>query len=140
MSKLFRTITSKMDAPANAVVPSTNYTRIFIRDLQTEMLVGIYDHEKKSAQPVVVNLEADVAAPQNWRDDTYEQVVCYETIVNAIRKIAASGHINLLETLAAHIADFCMQDSRIQSVTIRVEKTAVFADARSAGVEIRRGR
>jgi dihydroneopterin aldolase len=143
MSKLFRTITSKMDAPANGTVPSTDsapFTRIFIRDMRVDMLVGIYDHEKAASQPVLVNLCADVLPPQNWQDDSYDNVVCYESIASAIKRIATGGHINLLETLAEHIADFCLQDNRISGVTVRVEKTAVFEFAESAGVEIRRAR
>jgi dihydroneopterin aldolase len=137
MSKLFRTITTKNDnAPAANTLAA--YSRIFIRDLRVDMMIGVYDSEKNAAQPVVINLEADFTAPHNWRGDSYENVICYDTIAKAVRKIAASGHVNLVETLAEHIADFCMQDKRTTGVTVRVEKTAVFPDARSAGVEIRR--
>ena len=139
MSKLFRTITTKNDnAPAAA--PAQAYSRIFIRDLRVDMLIGVYDHEKTAAQPVVLNIEAEFTAPQNWRGDSFDNAVCYDTIAQAVRKIAASGHVNLVETFAEYIADFCLQDKRVTAVTVRVEKTGVFSDARSAGVEIRRQR
>ena len=139
MSKLFRTITTKNDnAPAAATAQA--YSRIFIRDLRVDMLIGVYDHEKTATQPVTVNIEADFNAPQNWRGDTYDNAVCYDTITQAVRKMATSGHVNLVETFAEYIADFCLQDKRVTAVTVRVEKTAVFADAQSAGVEIRRVR
>jgi dihydroneopterin aldolase len=141
MSKLFRTITSRMDTPANGPrsIPASPYTRIFIRDMRVDMLVGIYEHEKQAKQPVLINLQADVTLPQDGTDN-YDNVVCYETIANAIKRIAGSGHINLLETLAEHIAEFCLQDKRVNAVTVRVEKTAVFDFAHSAGVEINRHR
>lgn len=140
MSKLFRTITTKNDNNASAAMPAPAqaYSRLFIRDLRVDMMIGVYDAEKTSAQPVVINLEADFIPPQNWRGDSYEGAVCYDAIAQAVRRIAANGHINLVETLAEHIADFCMQDKRLTAVTVRIEKTAVFDDARSAGVEIRR--
>lgn len=139
MSKLFRTITSRLDHPALGPQSPAPYTRIFIRDMQVDMLVGIYEHEKQNRQPVVINLLADLCLPQN-DDDSYEKVVCYEAIANGIKRIASSGHINLLETLAGHIADFCLQDSRIIAITVRVEKTTIFDYAHSAGVEIHRQR
>lgn len=141
MSKLFRTITTKSDAPANnPAAPQENHTRIFIRDMRVDMGIGIYDHEKTAPQPVLVNIVCDVTPPTDWRADDYAQVVCYETIANAVKKIAAAGHINLVETFAEHIADFCMQDPRITAVTIGIEKTSVFDFARGAGIEIRRQR
>lgn len=142
MSKLFRTITTKNDnaTPGAAFAPAQAYSRIFIRDMRVDMLIGVYDNEKTAKQPVVINLEADFNAPQNWRGDAYENACCYDNIAQAVRKIAGSGHVNLVETLAEHIADYCLQDKRVTGVTVRVEKTAVFNDAHSAGVEIRRMR
>lgn len=142
MSKLFRTITTRNDnqRPARAAAVEGSYTKIFIRDLRVDMKIGIYDHEKAEVQPVVINLEAVVTPPADWRVDSYDNVVCYATIAEAIRKMAGSGHINLLETFAEHIADFCLQNGQIESVMVRVEKTAVFTFAQSAGVEIRRMR
>ena len=56
----------------------------------------------------------------------------------SIRKIVATGHINLVETLAELIADRCLEDPRVKKVKVRVEKMDVFADATSVGVEIER--
>lgn len=146
MNKLLRAMTTPAPAAERnqlAAVPEQGpapFTRIFIRDMQVDMLIGIYDHEKQNTQPVVVNLQAEVNIPADWRADEYEHVVCYEDIVNAIKNIAGSGHINLLETLAEHIADYCLQNTQVENVMVRVEKTAVFDCAHSAGVEIRRAR
>jgi dihydroneopterin aldolase len=47
----------------------------------------------------------------------------------------------LVETLAERLAAFCLKDSRVVAVRVRVEKLDVFADAASVGVEIvRKGR
>jgi dihydroneopterin aldolase len=44
----------------------------------------------------------------------------------------------LLETLAEEIAAICLQDGRVRSVRVRVEKLDIFPDAASVGVEIER--
>ena len=45
---------------------------------------------------------------------------------------------NLVETLAERLAGICLQDPRVRSARVRVEKLDVFADAVSVGVEIER--
>ncbi len=70
--------------------------------------------------------------------DRLANVVNYETIVGRIRGVAASGHMNLVETLAERIAALCLDDSRVRSARVRVEKLDVFPDAASVGIEIER--
>jgi dihydroneopterin aldolase len=72
--------------------------------------------------------------------DRLADVVSYEEIADGVRKLIASGHVNLVETLAQQIADMCFSHKRVQTVRVRVEKLAVFEDAVSAGVEIERHR
>jgi len=61
-------------------------------------------------------------------------------VAKSIRSIAARGHVNLVETLAEDIATMCLEDIRILSVRVRIEKLDVFADVESVGVEIERVR
>lgn len=110
------------------------YTRIFIRDLRLMMSIGIYESEQNSVQPVLVNVVADTNPPANQADF----YVCYDTLAKAIRALASSGHIDLLETFADQIADAALAMDGIAAVTVRAEKTAIMADAAGAGVEIRR--
>ena len=46
--------------------------------------------------------------------------------------------MNLVETLADRIAEMCLEDQRVRTARVRIEKLDVFADAESAGVEIER--
>jgi len=60
--------------------------------------------------------------------------------VSGTRQLAARGHINLVETLAEHIAALCLQDGRVREVKVRVEKTTVYDFVDSVGIEIIRKR
>jgi 7,8-dihydroneopterin aldolase/epimerase/oxygenase len=55
-----------------------------------------------------------------------------------VKSIVGAGHINLVETLAARIAERCLLDQRIVSVLVRVEKLERGPEA--VGVEIVRSR
>jgi 7,8-dihydroneopterin aldolase/epimerase/oxygenase len=111
---------------------------VFVRDLVVPCLIGVHRHEQDGRQRVRINLDLDVVEGEDPTADRLGNVVCYEEIVAAIRRITDSGHINLVETLAERIAQHCLTDRRVRLARIRVEKLDVFADAASVGVEIER--
>lgn len=111
---------------------------VFVRDLMLDALIGVHRHEKRQHQRVRVNL--DLAVREGDAKDRLDAVVCYEKIVVGVRALVGEGHVNLVETLAERIAALCLQDARVQSARIRVEKLDVFEDAASVGVEIERFR
>ena len=113
---------------------------VFIRDLTLPALIGVYSHEKENPQPIRINLDLAVKANMTANKDRLADVVSYEEIADGVRKLIASGHVNLVETLAQQIAGMCFSHNRVQTVRVRVEKLAVFEDAVSAGVEIERHR
>jgi dihydroneopterin aldolase len=120
---------------------------VFIRDLVLQGSIGVYPSEHQAPQRIRINLDLatadEGAAPMSraavGRDDL-ARVVDYEAVANVARSIVASGHVQLVETLAERIAEAIVTDPRVISVRVRVEKLDVFADAGSAGVEIERRR
>lgn len=113
---------------------------VFIRDLILPCNIGIHRHEKDAPQRVRINLDLAVRENDTPVNDAIANVVCYEDIATGARALVSSGHINLVETLAERLAAFCLKDSRVTMVRVRVEKLDVFPDAVSAGVEIVRSR
>ncbi|MBC8158354.1 MAG: dihydroneopterin aldolase [Alphaproteobacteria bacterium] len=113
---------------------------VFIHDMVVSCLIGIHRHEQTGAQRVRINLDLAVREDVAPLNDNHANVLCYEEVTNAIRSIAARGHVNLVETLAEDIASMCLNDIRILSVRVRVEKLDVFTDVESVGVEIERVR
>jgi dihydroneopterin aldolase len=111
---------------------------VFIRDLELTCLIGVHKHERRQCQRVRINLDLAVLEDGPPLADKLSEVVCYETVADGIRDLVASGHVNLVETLAERIADFCLADGRVRVARVRIEKLDVFADATSVGVEIER--
>ncbi|MFM2042881.1 MAG: dihydroneopterin aldolase [Pseudomonadota bacterium] len=115
-------------------------TRVFIRDLVLPAIVGIYDHEKTVPQRLRVNLDMAVLDRAADGRDRIADVVSYEDALTLVSAIIGAGHVNLLETLAETIARRLLEDGRVQTVTIRLEKLDAFAECASVGIEITRGR
>jgi dihydroneopterin aldolase len=124
-------MSDKRHAP---VVPD----RIFVRGLVLPVAIGVYEEEQGITQQVRFTIEAAMAAGVSPRGDNIEEVASYDDLVNAVKRIVDAGHINLVETLAARIAESCLADKRITSVLVRVEKLERGPDA--VGVEIVRAR
>ncbi|VBB69715.1 Dihydroneopterin aldolase [invertebrate metagenome] len=100
--------------------------------------IGIHAHERLAPQRIRINLDLAVCEDNCPVDDKLESVVCYETLLRRVRDIVANGHVNLVETLAERIMTICLQDVRVQSTVVKIEKIDLFTDVGSVGVEIER--
>jgi dihydroneopterin aldolase len=112
--------------------------RVFVRDLVLPFRIGIYDYEQDAPQRVRVN--AELLVETTLADDEFRRVLNYETVVDGIRRLAAGGHIKLVETLAERILDLCLADPRVLAARAAVEKLDVYPDAESVGVVMKRRR
>lgn len=116
-------------SPAKVIV-----TKVFVRGLKVDAWIGVYDHEHGRQQPLVIDVELDVAASHC---EDLGDTVNYETILQAAQDIAAEGHIDLVETFAERLAQASFADSRVTRARVRVEKPLALAPhAAAAGVEI----
>ena len=114
-------------------------SRVFVRDLVMTARIGLHQHERLAEQRVRINLDLLVADNPAIHDD-YDNVVCYGGLVTGVRRVIGAGHVNLAETLAERIAEMCLEDRRVLSVRVRVEKLEALTSAESVGIEIERTR
>lgn len=112
--------------------------RIFVRGLVLPVAIGVYDEEQGITQKVRFTIEAAVGVGVSPKGDNLDEVPSYDDLVKAVKAVIADGHVGLVETMAARIADRCLADKRIVSVLVRVEKLERGPDA--VGVEIVRPR
>jgi 7,8-dihydroneopterin aldolase/epimerase/oxygenase len=116
----------------------TNFDRIFVADMVMDCAIGVYPEEQGITQKVSFSIEAFVAPSVRARHDTLAEVPSYDSVVmSAIKGVVGSGHINLVETMAERIAEKILEESRLVSVKVRVEK---LENGPKRGVEIVRAR
>ena len=112
--------------------------RLLIKDLTLKARIGIHPHEREP-QRVRINAEVEILGDPRPIGDDIANVISYEDLVARIKDMIGAGHINLVETLAARIADICLADPRAVRVFIRVEKLDIEPGA-AVGIEIERVR
>ncbi|MEQ1696361.1 MAG: dihydroneopterin aldolase [Hyphomicrobiaceae bacterium] len=116
----------------------SKFDRIFIDEMVMDCAIGVYPEEKGVTQQVAFTIEAYVAPTVRARHDELSEVPSYDSVVmDAVKTVIGSGHINLVETMAERIAEKILEESRLVSVMVRVIK---LENGPRRGVEIVRAR
>jgi len=112
--------------------------QIQIKDLHLRTIIGINEEERRDRQDVLINivLYADTGAAS--ASDDIDDAVNYRTITKRVIKLVEESQFYLVEKMAAEIAAICLEDARVEEVSVRVEKPGALRFARSVGVEIHR--
>lgn len=113
---------------------------VFIERLELMGSIGVYEHEHRDRQPVVISLNLNVVDTYDGASDKLIDVYDYDIAIRAIRETVEAGHYNLIETLAEAIAQLVLTDDRVASARVRIEKPAVLTACQSIGIEIERGK
>jgi dihydroneopterin aldolase len=113
---------------------------VTVRGLVLICSIGIRRAERERPQRVRISVELTATEAASWPGEERRRVINYEHVVAAIRKIAASGHIDLCEGFAARICDTCFADPRVGHIRVEVEKLDIFGDAEAVGAVLERDR
>lgn len=115
--------------------------RVFVSELELVAQVGVYEHERRSKQPIVVSLELDVRDDYDGRSDHLSDVYDYDTAVRIVRSVVLEGEpCKLIETLAERIAATCLENPAVLAARVRIAKPDVLPACREVGIEIERRR
>ena len=70
-----------------------------VEKLKLDWFIGIYDFEYEKPQSVVIDIDMEALAPKFDGNEDYEDVVCYKTIVDEIKKCVIWGILDWLKLL-----------------------------------------
>jgi len=114
--------------------------RIHIRGMQVSCIIGINSWERENRQRVIIDLAMSCDLRKPGRSDRIEDTVDYRALKDRIiREIAASEYF-LIERMAEHAADVCLENPVVKEVCVTVDKPGALTGARSVAVEIVRTR
>lgn len=113
--------------------------QIVIKDLLLRGIIGINDWEREKKQDILVNITLIADLRQAGETDKIKHSVNYRTVTKQIIKYVEESEHFTVETLAAKIAQLCLDESGVIRARVRVEKPGALRFAKSVGVEIERG-
>jgi dihydroneopterin aldolase len=116
--------------------------RIMLRGLRATGHHGVYDEERRTGQPFVIDVLLDVDTRAAAASDDVADTVHYGELAGEVLAIVTGPPVNLIETLAARIADVCLSRPLVESVEVTVHKpeAPIDADFDDVVVSIVRGR
>lgn len=115
--------------------------RLFLRNYDIPVNIGVYDFEKVAPQRVVFNVDLYVPlAVSTPTQDDVSEIVDYDLIRRVINARVERGHIELQETLCDDIANTLMEHPKIAAVRVSTEKPDVYPNCDAVGVEVWRVR
>ena len=116
--------------------------RVRLTGLQVRGFHGVFEHERQDGQDFVVDAELELSTAAAAASDDLADTVDYGDLAGRLAAVVSGEPVNLLETLAARLADECLADPRVEAATVTVHKPQApipltFADV---AVTIRRTR
>jgi dihydroneopterin aldolase len=83
---------------------------------------GVFDFERREGQDFVVDVALELDTRVAAHSDDIVDTVHYGELAAALAAVVAGEPVNLLETLAARLADVCLADGRVAATTVTVHK------------------
>jgi dihydroneopterin aldolase len=112
---------------------------IFISELRLDILIGIYDWERRVPQTVQFDLEFAVPARRAAGSDRLTDTIDYAAVATRIEASLRENSFGLLERVAEHIAELVVQEFGAPWVKVSVTKLAPLKNVKRLGVTIERG-
>ena len=111
--------------------------RLFLRDYEVWINIGVHDFEKKGEQRVKINVDLYVPlALSTPRADKLDEVLDYDFIRRTITERVKRGHIHLQETLADDVLRLMLAHPNVRAARVSTEKPDVYPDCDAVGCEV----
>lgn len=111
--------------------------RLFLRNYEVLINIGVHDFEKKGEQRVLINVDLyiplSVSTPKS---DELNEVVDYDFMRETIARRMAEGHVHLQETLVDDVVRAMLAHPKVRAACVSTMKPDVYPDCEGVGVEV----
>ena len=115
----------------------TGCRRLFLRNHEIAVHIGVHDFEHQAPQRIRFNVDLYVPlALSTPSADQLDEVVDYDFIRHTIAQRVARGHIELQETLADDLLREMLAHPKVRAARVSTEKPDVYPDCEAVGVEV----
>lgn len=112
---------------------------VYLRGLEVETVIGIYDWERSVRQLVVLDLEMSTDIRIAARSENIGDALDYHAISERLKSFVGGERFLLIETLAERCATLVMSEFNVRWLRLRLAKPTAIQGAREVGVIIERG-
>ena len=112
---------------------------IFLRGLQIETIIGIYDWERETKQTVILDIEMATDIAKAAQSDAIEDTLDYKAVSKKVIHFVETNHFFLVETLSERITQLIMSEFDVPWVRLILNKKGAIRGASDVGIIIERG-
>ena len=114
--------------------------KIFLKELTTETVIGIFDWEREVKQTVAIDLEMSADIRSAARTDSIEDTLNYKAVAKRVLAFIQESRFQLVETLAEEIARLILREFPVEHVRLVLHKPGAIRFSKDVGVMIERSR
>ena len=114
--------------------------KIFIRKLEVSCIIGTQPKERVAKQMVSISIVLLCDLERAGKSDCIEDTIDYKILKDRIVAEIRNSNFFLIERMAAHISEICLESELVCEVTVTVDKYGALTGARSVAVEVIRNR
>ncbi len=112
---------------------------VYIRELQIETVIGIYDWERRIRQVVCLDLDMAADTARAAAAEDISEALDYKAVAKRLIAFVEGSEYQLIETLAEHAARIVLSEFGVVWLRLRVGKPGAVTGSRDVGVVIERG-
>jgi dihydroneopterin aldolase len=114
---------------------------LFLRDFRLELIIGIYEWERKIPQPVRLDLEIGLPHAKAAASDDVHDTIDYGAVAHRVKDSLHNTPqpITLVESVAEHVAQIVLGEFGAPWVRVSVTKFAIVPGIQELGITIERG-
>ncbi len=112
---------------------------VFIRDLQVETVIGIYDWGRKIRQIISIDLDMANDIQKAASSDNIDDTLSYKTVAKRLVEFIEQSEYELVEALAEKICAIVREEFAVPWVRLTLSKPGAVRGSRAVGVIIERG-
>lgn len=112
--------------------------KVYIRGLEVETVIGIYDWERRAPQRLVISVEMDWDIRPAARSEDIEAALNYKSVAQRLIEQVRASRCQLVETLAEQLAELILSEFGVPRVRLELAKPGAIGEAQAVGVIIER--
>ncbi|WP_333606689.1 dihydroneopterin aldolase [Arsukibacterium sp.] len=109
---------------------------VFIKQLQVNTVIGVYDWEKTIQQALFLDLALSADQQAAAASDDIRLTLDYAVIAEKVQSLITAQPIELIETVAERVAQLLLSEFCCSKVEVTVSKPGAVAAAQTVGVHI----
>jgi dihydroneopterin aldolase len=114
--------------------------KIFLKELTTETVIGIFNWEREVKQTVAIDLEMSADIRRAAKSDSIKDTLNYKAVAKRVLAFVQGSRFRLVETLAEEVARLILTEFPVQWVRLTLHKPGAIRHSKDVGVMIERSR